>query len=232
MRAAYLREATAEAIDVVENKGRWAFENVDGRYTMVLLAVRNAAASANDAVPVSGPLKSRRDLAEAPARRVSWALSDLEQWSETLDVPLFGEPAMGPVFAKMMEQPRFGADVPGSWRALPYAELHGTADRPGLFETEPFEGAWEVWKGSNFDRYAPDIARPAFWADSKRLVERLQKKRLASRSAFGEFPSAVTVDTATLSYLRSSDRVSRCHASNRLTHDARVSRAATYRLDP
>ena len=198
LRAAYLREATAEAIDVVENKGRWAFENVHGQYTIVLLAVRNAAASVDGAVPVSGPLKSRRDLAEAPARRANWALSDLERWSETLDVPLFGEPEMGPVFAKMMEQPRFGADVPGSWRALPYAELHGTADRPGLFETEPFEGAWEVWKGGNFDRYRPGMARPAFWADPKKLIERLQQKRLASRRVWGQFPEEVVRESTTL----------------------------------
>jgi len=198
LRAAYLREATAEAIDVIENKGRWAFENVDGRYTIVLLAVRNAAASADGAVRVSGPLRGRRDLAEAPARRVSWALSDLEQWSETLDVPLFGEPSMGPLFAKMMEQPRFGSDVPGSWRALPYRELDGTTDRPGLFETEPFDGAWEVWKGSNFDRYRPGIASPFYWADSAKLLARLQQKRLASRKVWAEFSDETLRDDGTL----------------------------------
>lgn len=50
----------------------------------------------------------------------------------------------------------------------------------------------------NLDRYAPGIARPAFWADPKKLIERLQNKRLASRHAFGEFQSAVIGDTATL----------------------------------
>jgi hypothetical protein len=198
LRAAYLRDATAEAIDVIENKGHWAFENVDGRYTIVLLAVRNAPAGADAAVPVSGPLKGLRDLVGAPAGRVSWALRDLEEWSETLDVPLFGDVSMGPVFARMMRHPRFGADIADRWRALPIQELNATADRPGLFDAGPFAGAWEIWGGESFDRYDPDKAGAAYWAEPGKLVHRLMEKRSSSRVLRKALPDEVLRDPTAL----------------------------------
>jgi hypothetical protein len=198
LRAAYLRDCRVRAIDVLENKNRWAFENVHGQYTMVLFAARRVKAGFEATVPVAGPLRSRAELAAAPEARISWSLDQLARWSDTLDVPLFGSAGMGPVFAKMMRHRRFGEDAPGSWRALPYAELHGTADRPGLFETESFEGAWEVWKGANFDRYRPDLAEPAFWVSPSKLLDRLQEKRLKARTVWRDFSTAELRDRATL----------------------------------
>src|SRR6185312_16349980 len=203
LRRRYFVECTPVAVDVIENKQHWAFENVHAQFTIVLVAaVARRESTDLDRIPIAGPIRSQKELAGAAENRIDWSLADLAQGSDTLDVPLIGDPEMGRVFAAMLHHPRFGDDIPGSWRAIPYAELHATADRSGLFETEPFDGAWEVWKGSSFDRYAPGCGPPAFWADPEKLKAKLQAKRLASRAVWGQFPEEVVRDPETLPILR------------------------------
>ena len=95
----------------------------------------------------------------------------------------------------MLNQPRFDSEE-RAWRAVPYAELHATADRE-LFNEHG--AGWPVWKGGTFDRYHPDLAPPVYWAEPGPALERLQQKRLRSHGTFSDLPPNVLDDPSTLS---------------------------------
>src|SRR6185437_7407499 len=102
LRRAYLADSTPLAIDVIENRGHWAFENVHGQFTIVLAAVGRRTPTDHDRIPVAGPIRSPKELAAAWENRIDWSLADLAQGSDTLDVPLIGDAEMGRVFAAML----------------------------------------------------------------------------------------------------------------------------------
>jgi hypothetical protein len=198
LRRTYLEENSPTAIDVIENNRHWAFENVHAQFTIVLVALERRAPLPLREFPIAGPIRNPAELASAADSRIGWTLADLRAGSPTLDVPLIGDAEMGRVFRAMLRHPRFGDERPEGWRAVPVQELNGTSDRPGLFETQPFDGAWEVWKGATFDRYRPGIAQSHFWADPQLLLEKLQTKRLKSKSVWSGIASSVLADPATL----------------------------------
>src|SRR6202035_474475 len=116
------------------------------------------------------------------------------KWSPTLELPSLPDPRAAAVFQTMLGQPRFDSEE-RAWRAVPYAELHATADRD--LYNEDGKG-WPVWKGGTFDRYHPDLAVPVYWAEPGPALARLQEKRLRSHGTFSGLLPEVLNDPLTL----------------------------------
>lgn len=185
---------TVLSADVLWNRRVWAFPDVFHRTRMTLLAARKTAPGKAAAIPSAGPLADLRTFLRARELRIDYALSDLEAWSPSLELPAVPDPESGAVFKAMLEHPRFD-DEGRAWRAVPYTELHATGDSD-LFN-EQGEG-WPVWKGQTFDRYRPDLAEPIYWAEPGPVLERLQRKRERSRGVFGEASPEALADPSTL----------------------------------
>lgn len=194
LRREYFTAWQVRSVDMVWNQRRWVFPGINDRVQCVLLAARKRAPVAPIAIPSAGPLNDAERFAAAADLRVPYPLLSLESWSSTLELPTLPSPRAAKVFEKMLCHPRFDSDD-RRWRALPYCELHSTADRD--LYNERGEG-WPVWKGSTFDRYRPDIAPPVYWAEPGPVLDRLQRKRLGSHGVFAGFPRSALDSTATL----------------------------------
>lgn len=195
LRREYFKNWTMQSVDMVWNQRRWVFPGINDRVQCVLLAARRRRPKPGEEVIASaGPLNDRERFVRAADLRVRFPLKQLEAWSESLELPSLPDPRAGRVFEKMLRHPRFDEKGRG-WRAMPYSELHSTADKD--LYNERGEG-WPVWKGNTFDRYLPDIAPPVYWAEPDPVLERLQEKRLRSRGVFGGFAKEVLEDPSTL----------------------------------
>ena len=185
---------TVLSADVLWNRRVWAFPAVFHRTRMTLLAARRRAPGADAVIPSAGPLDSAEHFAQARELRMTYSVKALAGWSENLELPSLPDAKTGQIFATMMRHPRFdNPDRP--WRARPYRELDSSADRD-LYNEDG--SGWPVWKGDTFERYQPDIAPPVYWAESDAVLERLQRKRLNSRSVFREFSAQTLADPLTL----------------------------------
>jgi hypothetical protein len=139
---------------------------------MTLLAARRQPPGNNAVIPSAGPLDDAEHFARARELRISYPLADLAAWSPSLELPSLPDAAAGEVFQTMMRHPRFDDDS-REWRAVPYCELHSSADRD-LYNEEGI--GWPVWKGATFDRYRPDLAAPVYWAEPTAVFERISEK--------------------------------------------------------
>lgn len=193
LRRQFFNHWVIDSADVLWNRRVWAFPSVFHRTRMTLLAAEKREPN-DPVIPSAGPLDDEKTFRRARELRVSFPLTELAEWSGTLELPSLPDAAAGAVFMKMMQQPRF--DSPSRhWRAIPYAELHATADSD--LYNEDGRG-WPVWKGRTFDRYHPDLSEPVYWAEPEPVLERLQEKRSRSRGTFDDFPPEVLVDPDTL----------------------------------
>jgi hypothetical protein len=194
LRREYFTAWQVRSVDMVWNQRRWVFPGINDRVQCVLLAARKRVPVTPVTIPSAGPLNDPDRFRRAAELRVPYTLDALKSWSPTLELPTLPSPRAAEVFERMLRHPRFDSDE-RSWRALPYCELHSTADRD--LYNERGDG-WPVWKGNTFDRYRPDIAPPVYWAEPGPVLERLQRKRLGSHGVFTGFPTEVLEDPATL----------------------------------
>jgi hypothetical protein len=195
LRREYFTHWTIASVDMVWNQRRWVFPGINDRVQSVLLAARKKQPTSGSVIiPSAAPLNDPERFARAREIRVDYALSTLEAWSPTLELPALPSPEAAQVFALMFGNPRFDDEARG-WRALPYRELDSSADRD-LYNEQGV--GWPVWKGNTFDQYRPDIAPPVYWADPEPVLERLQQKRRRSRAVFDHFAEDVLADPKTL----------------------------------
>lgn len=169
LRREFFTRWTIQSADVLWNRRVWAFPSVFHRTRMVLLAARRHPPRDNAVIPSAGPLDDAERFARARELRIGYPLADLAAWSPTLELPSLPDGASGKVFQGMMRHPRLDHDG-RDWRAIPYSELHATADRD-LYNEKGV--GWPVWKGRTFERYQPDFAKPILWAEPEAALERI-----------------------------------------------------------
>ena len=188
-----------EITQLLNNKG-WVFEDVDPRYSMVLVSVVKEKPRADETLQVRGPYASKErfdaGIAKEPLR---FAARDVLSWTDTAALPLLSTEKSGEVFLQLRMAPRLGLNKPRLWRARPYQELNATNDKFLMkFTDDPPGGYWPVFKGESFDIWEPDRKIYYAWADPEKVMEALQKKRLNSarlaRSGFSVFPPACSKD--------------------------------------
>jgi hypothetical protein len=190
------------------NNQQWVFEEVHPQYTIALAAItRGERIPTGAVVGLDGPFASYRAFT-SPTRRVAerrvFQGRDIRRWNDTSSLPLLPSPESADVFLKLRRAPRLDVDLPNSWRARPYAELHATNDA-GLMDLDSERrprGSWPVYKGESFDIWRPDTGSYYGWANPSAIKTALQAKReraaAGQSSPFAEFDREWVYDPRTL----------------------------------
>jgi len=200
----------AEGVDVTTllNTKGWVFDEAEHRYTIGLVAVARREAERTP-VALRGPYPSLDRYTGGIVREPAvFYGEDIRTWNDTASLPLLPTDESVEVFAQLRKSPRLDLDDGRSWRARPHTELHATNDK-GLMDMKSKEcpkGFWPVFKGESFDLWTPDTGTSYAWADPKKVLPRLQEKRLRGgrnrNSPFSEFDPRVLRDPKTLPCLR------------------------------
>lgn len=173
------------------NSGKWIFDEVHPQYTVGLVTIRKGGDDRT--VRFRGPYHSLNDLVaadnagdtglEAPAE-------DFRTWATGAAFPLLPSARSVEVFAKMRQHPRFDAEIPGSWRFRPVAELHTSAQKTmyNFDLAHPRSGETKVLTGASFNLWDPDFGDPYAYVSlagaTDFLRARLNRQTRDRRSAF------------------------------------------------
>lgn len=186
------------------NSGGWVFDDVEQRYTIVLVAFSKRPPTPDQALPFHGPFRSRARFEEGAAKPpLRFPVAEVQTWTDTFALPLLPSEDSGHLFLQLRRSPRLDTEIHGSWRARPQRELDATNDKPlmKMSDTEP-DGYWPIFKGESFDNWEPDTGSYYAWGKPDKVVRALQAKRLRGgllqRSAFSEFPGHWLRDPSTL----------------------------------
>jgi hypothetical protein len=199
-----LIEGQVEDLTTLLNNAGWVFEDAEHRYTICLTTIKKQVPEEIAELPMRGPY---RDMAafKVGVSSVSprYKVRDVLSWTDTASLPLLPDEAAGEVFAQLRKSPRLDFDDKKSWLVRPYAELHATNDKDlmAVVVDRP-EGFWPVFKGESFDIWTPDTGTYYAWADSDKVLEVLQQKRLRARTSFAGFQHAYLMDKMTLPCLK------------------------------
>lgn len=182
-------------ITMLLNRGGWVFDEAEHRYTIGLVAVTRGA-PAGDSIRLRGPYASLDAFDTAAGRPPAvFARDQVLSWNDTASLPLLPTEASIEVFAQLRRAPRLDLNDGTSWRARPDRELDATnqKDVMDVRSEECPDGFWPVYKGESFDLWTPDTGTYYAFANPKKVIPWLYKKRLNSAkrrqdSAHAEFP--------------------------------------------
>jgi hypothetical protein len=191
-------------LDVLLNTGGWVFPDAEPRYTLMLVAAGLGDVKNRD-LSVSPVIARRKDFERVDDERVDWTLEELRTALPDLAVPLLPSHRLATIFKRLVtSHPRFDSGK-GGWRAVPWAEFHGTKDRKSGLLKEPGQVTgewWPVYGGKSFDLWQPELWKRGegelqFVLEPDVGLTELQAKRQRS-SVWKAFPAAVLRDPATL----------------------------------
>jgi len=174
----------AEGLDIVtlQNTGKWVFD-MEPRYTIALLGISRSAGEPKG-ISLKGPFTSMASFLEGKeidAHRFS--VDEVLNLNESASLPLLPEPYSAEVLLQLRKAPWLSLDEPDSWRARADSELHATAQKPLMdFSGTCPDGFWKVYKGESYDLWEPDKGQYYAWADPKKVIPWLQKKRLRANN--------------------------------------------------
>lgn len=191
----------ASAITLV-NTGKWVFDEVDGRYSVVLLTVEKNQPDPDSAVVgIAGPFHSLAEFDQAAGILGSMPARSLVDWGNGAAFPLLPTTESAEIFAKYRRHPRFDDPTVG-WDFRSVREFDATNDRDTFDDGPESPGRWPVYTGATFNLWDPDAGDPYTWANKGKVVEALftKRKRQArtSSSAFYGLPGRIVNDKATL----------------------------------
>jgi hypothetical protein len=207
-RMVVLERAREEDLTQLLNNKGWVFDDVHPQFTITLTSVNKAAPQEHQTLPLRGPFSSEERYAKGMLKEpLRLTVKEILSWTDTAALPLLPTEQSGEVFLQLRKAPRLDVNEANSWRARPYAELHATNDKKLMrFADDRPEGYWPIFKGESFDLWEPDTGLYYAWADPKKVMGALQKKRLRSskleRSPFSEFPPSCIRDPETLPCLK------------------------------
>jgi hypothetical protein len=165
-----------EDVTLLENRGYWAFDDVEPRYTIGLVTAANGTSSG--VLTLQGPYKSMLEH-RAGAQRDSYVIpvNEFKSWSKEIIFPTLSEKADVDIFRALHRHPRVGSDrSDGAFR--PVSEVHSSGNKELYeFESEAPAGAWPVYTGSSFNVWKPDTGVVYAWADPTRTMDYLMEKR-------------------------------------------------------
>lgn len=201
-----LRHGEIASATTLTNTGKWVFDEVDGRYTVVLLSIVKARpGDAETAVKVAGPFHSLAEFKAGEDEHGEIPPKSLSEWGNGAAFPLLPSTRAAEVFAKYREHPRFDATTAGV-RFRPVTEFHATNDRPIFDAGTQTPSRWPVYTGATLNLWEPDAGEPYTWADPKKVIAALQQKRTRQirlrSSAFYGLDPRIAAKAETLPCLR------------------------------
>lgn len=203
-RKAVFAEATNVAITTLTNRAGWIFDEIHQQYTIVLLCAQHGKPDGNS-ISLQGPFTSLTSFKEwTTDKPVSFTFKEVENWNDSVSLPLLPRADSTQVFAQLRQSPRLNLNEGDQWRARPDRELDAT-NQKYLMDCESEEcpeGFWPVYKGESFNLWTPDTGTYYAWADPKPVLDFIQSKRWRAgknrRSAHSEYPIKHLQDQRTL----------------------------------
>ena len=189
-RSAVFNESTVSDLTFLLNRGGWAFDDMEPRYTIGLFSLRRGQIEDDPVIPIRGPYATMHQFRLGVANKAQAVrIADVRNWTDTLALPVLPTEESLSVFAQIRSAPRLDCD--GDWKVRFYTELHATADR-GLFTfaSERPHRYWPVYKGESFDVWNPDTGAYYAWAEptgveSALLGSRKRSYKLKNSPYFG-----------------------------------------------
>ncbi|WP_343908562.1 Eco57I restriction-modification methylase domain-containing protein [Nocardioides aquiterrae] len=204
-RDAILRSGQIDSAVSLTNTGKWVFDEVDGRYTIVLLAAqRDSTGDEQSRVAnIAGPFHSQQEFERGVATLGQIPATSLFGWGNGAAFPALPDTLATATFAKFREHTRIDKAIPAF---RPIAEFHATNDRETFDAGTSSATRWPVYTGATFNLWDADAGDPYAWADPSTVIEALYAKRVRQRklrsSAFYGLPGEVASDRATLPCMR------------------------------
>jgi hypothetical protein len=198
------KSARVRDLTFLLNSGGWVFDDTHPQYTVALASLEHAEVVPDATIPIRGPYRSmeryERGIQQEPAR---FQVGDVFTWTDTAALPLLPDEDSVGVFAQLRKAPRIDLHDHALWCARPATELHATNDKHLMKLTNKAPADyWPVFKGETFDIWVSDTGSYYAWADPKKVMRELQKRRARSasrkNSVFREFPTEWMMDPATL----------------------------------
>lgn len=191
-----LEHGSFDRLSVLTNSKNWVFDEVDGRYSIVLAVIRRGPSEVG--VRFNGPYYSLEEFLRLASTFQEIGAAEFASWTSNCAFPLLPTTDSAATFRKMRSSDRF--DVRSGYRAV--TEFHATNDRPIFDAGEQRKGLIPVFTGRSFDIWNPDTGAYYAWADPSVVEQALQKKRLNQvrnkRTAFFGADLAWASDPATL----------------------------------
>lgn len=202
-RADVMPKSVTEVVTLT-NSANWVFDNVDGRYSFALSAIRRDEEHSG-LVRLAGPFYNEQEFLAGREVLGELDFAALTTASATAALPNLPDPASVEIFARLRKAPRLDAKRPG-WDFRPVAEFHATNDRSTFDDGPQAPGKLPVRGGAGFDLWTPETAEVYAWADPSKVEAALQAKRqrqigLKSSAFYGK-STAWAGDRATLSLHR------------------------------
>lgn len=189
-------------LTVIQNSGNWAFEGLDGRYSVAIFSHEKDHESSG-VINLNGPFRSRQDFEEGRGVFGRIPFKNLAKSSENSVVPLLNGARDIEVFAKLTEADNFSTS-PLTRKFRPVAELHATNDRE-VFDSSGPDATIPVCSGSGFNIWTPSTGETYAYANLETITQFLQTKRLQQRrvksSAFYELSESIAQDSSSLPFL-------------------------------
>lgn len=197
-------EAESVVITMLTNRAGWVFDEAEHRYTIGLVCAKHGEAEGKS-IHLRGPYTALSEFKAGISKEPeSFTYAEIQQWNDTVSLPLLPTADSPGVFAQLRKSPRLDLNKAKEWRARPDRELDATNQKPlmDLESKECPDGFWPVYKGESFNLWKPDTGIYYAWADPEPVLDFLQRKRLRAgnnrRSAHSEFPPQYRQDRKTL----------------------------------
>jgi hypothetical protein len=184
-RNAVLDQGTFADVTSLVNTGRWAFERVDGRYTVALVV---AGIGSDGDVDVRGPYSDAKTFVEQSQTGAVVVRKDqLQKWSSSASFPLLPSPESFELFLKLREAPSIGQPRSDFEFCPVQGDFNQTSDA-SLWSVGDSSKAIPVLKGASFDIWSPDAGLPHGSAAARtihdRALTKLRRQVRTSSSAF------------------------------------------------
>ncbi|MEA3549235.1 Eco57I restriction-modification methylase domain-containing protein [Pseudarthrobacter sp. C1] len=191
-----LTEGSFDRILVLTNSKNWVFDEVEGRYSVVLAVTRKGPSEVG--VRFGGPFYSLDEFEQYAEDLQEIGAEEFASWTKNYAFPLFPTSESAATFRKLRSSDRF--DLQSGYRAV--TEFHATNDRKTFDGGERRPGSIPVFTGRSFDIWNPDTGTYYAWADPHVVEVALQRKRLNQvrnkRTAFYGADPAWVADATTL----------------------------------
>ena len=183
-------EADPVDITMLLNRGGWAFDRSEHRYTICLVCVRRRHPSERS-IYLRGPYATESQFGDGVVKEArAFYHVEVQNWNDTASLPLLPDQDSVDVFAQLRKSPRLDLNAAGKWRARPDRELDATNQKHlmDVASDLPPKGYWPVYKGESFDLWQPDTGTYYAWADPKPALAWIQSKRVRANKRRGNSP--------------------------------------------
>ena len=154
---------------------------------------------------IQGPFRSLEEFKAGKNKSIlSFSEKQVLSWTDSASLPSLPKEASLGVFLQMRKSPRLDLNDRKSWRAQPLQEMNTTIQK-NLMDLKSLKcpkGYWPVWTGRSFDIWNPDTGKYYAYADPKKAIPWLLKKRPNRhknlKSSHSEFSSEYVKNKQTL----------------------------------